>query len=302
MNKLDQIEKDSRAEPVAGPDIESGAALPRLARDVFLSVSRNRLVANSGSVAFFGLMAIFPAIATIVSLYGMVADPHTITSHLNLLKDVFPQSVIGLIRYQIMRVVSRSNSVQSLTFLASVIIALWSANSGMTALFDALNVVYGERETRSLPRFYAATLATTLASVIFVIAALAGVVVLPIVWNFVGFHSSIDKLLGWLRWPVLFVVVSLALDIIYRVGPNRPGAKWRWMTWGSLLATCAWLGASILFSWYVAAFDSYDRVYGSLGAVIGFMTWIWVSVLIVLTGAALNVELDRRRQAAAGSF
>jgi membrane protein len=299
MNKLDQIDSDRRGAVQAEGGSARDFTVFAIARDVVLSVSRNRLVANSGSVAFFGLMAIFPAIATIASLYGMVADPHTITSHLDLLKDVFPPSVISLIRYQIMRVVGRSNGVQSLTFFASVVIALWSANSGMSALFDALNVVYGETETRGLPRFYATTLATTLASVVFVVAALAGVVVLPIIWNFVGFHSSLDKLLGWARWPILFVVVTLALDIIYRVGPSRLGSKWHWMTWGSLLATLAWLGASILFSWYVAAFDSYDRVYGSLGAVIGFMTWIWVSVLIVLVGAALNVELARRRPPAA---
>ncbi len=272
-----------------------------LVQNVILSISRNRLIANSGSVAFFGLMAIFPAIATIVSLYGMFADPHTISNHLNLLTDVFPQSVIGLIRYQVMRVASRGNGVQSLTFFVSFFVALWSANSGMSALFDALNVVYGETEKRSLPRFYGTTLTTTFASVIFVVVALAGVVVLPVVWNFVGFHSSTDRLLDWLRWPVLFLIDTIGLDIVYRVGPSRPGAKWRWLTWGSVFATFAWLGASILFSWYVAAFDSYDRVYGSLGAVIGFMTWIWVSVLIVLTGAALNVELDRRRAAAKGA-
>lgn len=299
MKKLDKISVDRRRS-------KKDASKPSrtfdgfgITRDVVLSVSRNRLIANSGSVAFFGLMAIFPAIATIVSLYGMFADPHTITTHLNLLRDVFPPSVIGLIRYQILRFSGRSNGVQSLAFFASVAITLWSANSGMSAMFDALNVVYREKEKRSLPRFYATTLTTTLASVIFVIAALAGVVVMPIVWSFAGFHSSFDKLLGWLRWPILFLVVTLALDIIYRVGPSRVGAKWHWMTWGSLLATFAWLGASILFSWYVAAFDSYDRVYGSLGAVIGFMTWIWVSVLIVLVGAALNVELERRRTAAA---
>ena len=289
-----------KSEPIDEKSRWSGAkpAWLEIAQDVILSVSRNRLIANSGSVAFFGLMAIFPGIATIVSLYGMFADPHTISNHLDLLTDVFPQSVIGLIRYQIMRVATRGNGAQSLTFFASLFVALWSAASGMSALFDALNVVYGEKEKRSLPRFYGTTLATTFASVIFVVVALAGVVVLPVVWNFVGFHSSTDRLLDWLRWPVLFVIDTIALDIIYRVGPSRRGAKWRWLTWGSVFATFAWLGASILFSWYVGAFDSYDRVYGSLGAVIGFMTWIWVSVLIVLTGAALNVELDRRRAAA----
>ncbi len=290
MTKLDHTRDDTRH--AAGLPARIADAFD-LVRRVVLSVSRNRLVANSGSVAFFGLMAIFPAIATIVSLYGMFADPHVITSHLNLLKDVFPQSVIGLIRDQIMRVAGRSNSVQSLTFFISVAIALWSANSGMSALFDALNVVYGEKEKRSLPLFYATTLTATFAALVFVVFAIAGVVVLPIIWNFVGFHTSLDKLLGWLRWPILFVVDTLALDVIYRVGPSRYGAKWRWFTWGSVMATFAWLGASLLFSWYVSAFDSYDRVYGSLGAVIGFMTWIWVSVLIILVGAALNVELGR---------
>ena len=290
MTKLDHIEESAHQRSGLSAQVADGFYL---VRRVVLSVSSNRLVANSGSVAFFGLMAIFPAIATIVSLYGMFADPHVITSHLNLLKDVFPPSVIGLIRYQVMRVAGRSNSVQSLTFFISVAIALWSANSGMTALFDALNVVYGEKEKRSLPRFYATTLAATFATVVFALFAIAGVVVLPIVWNFVGFHTSLDKLLGWLRWPILFVVDTLALDVIYRVGPSRLGAKWRWFSWGSVLATFAWLGASLLFSWYVSAFDSYDRVYGSLGAVIGFMTWIWVSVLIILVGAAFNVELAR---------
>ncbi len=297
MKKFDQID-GARPPASAAPARAARPGWGDLVWRVVLSVSRNRLIANSGSVAFFSLMAIFPAIATVVSLYGMFADPHTITSHLNLLKDVFPPSVIGLIRYQIMRVASRSNSVQSLTFFGSLLIAFWSANSGMSALFDALNVVYGETEKRSLVRFYATTLAMTLASVIFIVFALAGVVVLPIVWNFVGFHSSVDKLLDSLRWPVLFVVDTIALDIIYRIGPSRTGAKWHWVTWGSVTATFAWLGASILFSWYVAAFDSYDRVYGSLGAVIGFMTWIWVSVLIVLIGAALNAELERAKDAA----
>ena len=123
-----------KSEPIDDKSRWSGAkpAWLDLVLDVILSVSRNRLIANSGSVAFFGLMAIFPGIATIVSLYGMFADPHTISNHLNLLTDVFPQSVIGLIRYQIMRVASRGNSAQSLTFFASLFVALWSAASGMT--------------------------------------------------------------------------------------------------------------------------------------------------------------------------
>lgn len=261
---------------------------------VFRAVSADRIVAMSGGVAFFALMAIFPAIATIVSLYGLFADAQTIIQHLNLLSGILPAAVLDLVQQQILLVAGKSNNTLGLAFIAGFLIALWSANSGMTALFDALNVVYGESEERSLVRLYATSLLFTVAAVLFVVTALATVVVMPIVLASVGVHTPAETIVMVARWPILLIVVATALAAIYRFGPSRREAKWRWVTWGSVAAAVAWVGVSMGFSWYVASFDSYNRVYGSLGAAVGFMTWIWISVMVVLLGGELNAEMEHQ--------
>lgn len=164
----------------------------------------------------------------------------------------------------------------------------------MGALFDALNVIYKEREKRTLVRLYATTFLFTLSGTLIAVAATGMVVGLPIVLNQIGFGAGTDTLLRIVRWPALLILVSLGLSLVYRYGPSRREAKWRWVSWGSFTAALCWVCASVLFSWYVASFDSYNRVYGSLGAGVGFMTWIWLSAVIVLLGAELNAEMERQ--------
>jgi membrane protein len=176
----------------------------------------------------------------------------------------------------------------------SLRIAVGSANSGMAALFDALNVVYDEEEKRSLMRFYATTVLFTLAGIIFVIVAIAGIVVLPLVLRLVGLAATTEWLIAILRWPVLFATIVVSLACIYRYGPSRKDARWRWVTWGSVVGALLWIAASMLFSWYVATFDSYNKTYGSLGAAIGFMVWLWISAVIVLLGGELNAEMEHQ--------
>jgi membrane protein len=258
------------------------------------SIPENRILSTSGGVAFFALLAVFPAVATIVSLYGLFADPGTIRGHLSLLAGILPSGVLELIGEQISLIIAQDGDTLSLAFMVGFLVALWSANSGVAALFDALNVVYGEKEKRGLLRFYATTFLLTLGMVGVVILAIGAVVVAPVVFTFMGFANSAGRLLSILRWPALFVVVFAWLAVVYRYGPSRQDAKWRWVTWGSAMATVLWLGASMLFSWYVANFDSYNKTYGSLGAGVGFMMWIWLSVVIVLLGAALNAEMEHQ--------
>ena len=169
-----------------------------------------------------------------------------------------------------------------------------SANSGISALFDALNVVYGEKEKRSLVRLYAITFLFTLAGILLIVLAIIGVVVLPLVLKFVGLPTTTERLLAILRWPILFATIASSLAFIYRYGPSRRDAKWRWVTWGSLVAAMMWIAASMLFSWYVATFDSYNRLYGSLGAGVGFMVWLWVSAVIVLFGGEINAQMEHQ--------
>ena len=261
---------------------------------VLWSISEDRILSTSGSVAFFALLAVFPGIAAVVSMYGLFADASTIGSHVSLLSGFLPGGVLQLIAEQIALITRQGNQTLGMAFGIGLLIALVSANSGMAALFDALNVVYDEREKRSLVKFYATTFLFTLAGIGFVIVAISGVVLLPLVLKFVGLTTTTEWLLAILRWPILFVTLVVSLACIYRYGPSRRDARWRWVTWGSLLGALLWMAASMLFSWYVATFDSYNKTYGSLGAGVGFMVWLWLSAVIVLLGAELNAETEHQ--------
>jgi len=261
---------------------------------VLYGISSNRVLSTSGGVAFFALLAAFPAIAAIVSLYGLFADASTIGRHLSLLSGILPVGVLQLIADQITLISRQGNETLGTAFVVSLLIAVGSANSGVAALFDALNVVYDEDEKRSLLRFYATTVLFTLAGIIFVIVAIAGIVVLPLVLRFVGLAATTEWLIAILRWPVLLATIVVSLACIYRYGPSRKDARWRWVTWGSVVGALLWIAASMLFSWYVATFDSYNKTYGSLGAAIGFMVWLWISAVIVLLGGELNAEMEHQ--------
>ena len=261
---------------------------------VFWSISENRILSTSGSVAFFTLLAVFPGIAAIVSLYGLFADASIIGEHVKILSGILPGGVLELIAEQIALISSQRSETLGTAFVVALLIALVSANSGMAALFDALNVVYNEREKRNLFRFYATTFVFTLAGIVFILVAIVGVVILPLVLKFVGLATTTEALLAILRWPILLVIIVASLACIYRYGPSRRDARWRWVTWGSVLGASLWIAASMVFSWYVATFDSYNQTYGSLGAGVGFMVWLWISAVIVLLGGELNAEMEHQ--------
>jgi membrane protein len=261
---------------------------------VFWSISEDRILSTSGGVAFFALLAIFPGIAAIVSLYGLFADASIIGKHLSLLSGFLPGGVLQLIGEQITLISRQGGETLGTAFAVGLVIALGSANSGMSALFDALNVVYDESEKRSLVLFYATTFLFTLAGIVFVIVAITGVVVLPLMLKFIGLATTTEWLLAILRWPILFVTLVVSLACIYRYGPSRRGARWRWVTWGSFLGALLWIATSMLFSWYVATFDGYTHRYGSLGAGVGFMVWLWISAIIVLLGGELNAQMEHQ--------
>jgi membrane protein len=174
------------------------------------------------------------------------------------------------------------------------VISLWSANAGIKALFDALNAVYQEKEKRGFIRLNAVTLSFTIATIAFLLIALAAVVALPVILNYLPLPGVTGLLLEVARWPILLVLVAFGLTLIYRYGPSRTEPRWQWITWGGTFAAVAWLAASALFSWYAANFGTFNKTYGSLGAIIGFMTWIWLSIIVILVGAKLNAEIEHQ--------
>ena len=293
------LARERAREPGRGREAEVPSAIPvagwkDILWRVFWSVPQDRVVAIAGGVAFFALLAVFPGLATIVSLYGLFSDPVVIGQHLTLLSGFLPAGVLDLLDEQLVRVAKQSTGTLSSASVVSLLIAFWSANSGVSALFDALNVIYKEREARSLVRFYGTTLLFTLSAVAFTLLALAAVVVLPVVLGRIGLGSVTEVALRIARWPILLVIVSFGLSLIFRYGPSRRAAKWRWVSWGSAASAFLWVCASAVFSWYVVSFDSYNRIYGSLGAGVAFMVWIWFSIVIVLLGAELNAEMERQ--------
>ncbi|MGG5809077.1 YihY/virulence factor BrkB family protein [Falsiroseomonas sp. CW058] len=256
--------------------------------------SEDRLLTEAAGVTFYVLLALFPAIAALVSLYGLVADRATIGQHLAALSGIVPGGGMELIEEQVKRLASNPETALGFGALLGLALSLWSANQATKAVFDALNVVYEEKEKRSFVRLTLVTLLFTLGGIVFAVLALAAVVVLPVVLNFVGLGGRLEWLLKLSRWPLLLLGVALVLACLYRWGPSRAKARWRWVTWGSAVAALLWLAASLGFSWYVENFGSYNETYGSLGAVVGFMTWIWISSAVVLLGGELNAEMEHQ--------
>jgi len=261
---------------------------------VVQQVSGDRLLTEAAGVTFYALLALFPGIAALVSLYGLFADPNTIGGHLSTLAGILPGGALDIISEQVKRIASKPSGNLGFAFFSGLAISLWSANAGMKALFDALNIVYDEEEKRGFVKLTALSLLFTVGAIVFLLVALAAVVVIPIVLNLFPFGKTIEWLLSLLRWPILFLGVLLGLACLYRYGPSRDKAEWRWVTWGSGIAGALWLGGSMLFSWYVANFGNYDATYGSLGAAIGFITWIWLSTTVVLLGGEINAEMEHQ--------
>ena len=262
-------------------------------RRTYNEIVEDRLLAVAAGVVFFALLAVFPAITALVSLYGLFADTHTIDQHLSLAAGILPQGVLDIVRDQIFRITSKENATLSLGFFVGLALALWSANSGMKAIIDALNVVYDEKEKRGLIGLNTTSLALTLAAIVSLLFAIAAVVVLPVVLNYLGLGGITEILLRVLRWPALLLMIVLGLTVLYRFAPSRTEPRWEWLSVGSVVAGVAWLIASALLSWYLANFANYNATYGSLGAAIGFMMWLWISAIVILMGAELNSEIEQ---------
>jgi membrane protein len=260
----------------------------------YTQIGDDRLLAVAAGVVFYMLLALFPAITALVSLYGLFADPATINDNLQLLQGVMPEGGIAIVKEQVTRLAQTSNGALGLGFLFGLALALWSANAGMKAIIDALNVVYDEREKRGFVELTLVALAFTFDGLVIIILALGAVVVFPLALAWLGLESQSAELIAILRWPALFVIVMLALAVLYRFGPSRTPPRWHWLSVGTLFAAFAWLVVSALFSWYLSNFAHYDATYGSLGAAIGLMMWLWISVIVILIGAELNAEIEHQ--------
>lgn len=257
-------------------------------------VADNVFIVTAG-LAFYGLLAIFPALAALVAAYGLLFDPEDVRQQLSALGGLLPSQAWRIIEEQLTRITGNTDTSLSLSAAVGALITLWSARAGIGALMVAMNIVFGEQEDRSIVRWYALSLLLTVGAIVYGVVAMALVVAAPALLDVMGIGG--ESWVPMLRWPLLAVSTMAALSIIYRYGPSRRPARWPWVTWGAILATLTWLMGSALFSYYIANFANYDETYGSVGAVVILMMWFYVTGLVVLVGAELDALAEQQTHA-----
>lgn len=248
----------------------------------------------SAGIAFYGLFAVFPAMAALIAIFGLMADPTIVYSQLELLSEFMPTGAYALFEAQLTGLLNAQTGTLGWATLLSLGIALWSARAGVAALILGLNAIFGT-PNRGGVRHALVALLLTLTLIGMAIVALFMVVIAPIAIALLPLQAETEQLLEVIRWIVALLSLLAALGLLYRYGPNRRGARPSWLTPGALLVVVAWLAASAGFSLYVANFGSYNEVYGSIGAVIALLMWLYISAYLILLGAVMNVALERVR-------
>ena len=261
---------------------------------IWAEIGEDRISLTAAGTSFFLLLALFPGIAAFVSLYGFVSKPVTIADHISFLGGLLPRGGLDLIKSQLDSLVKQNGAALSFGFIFGLLATLWSANNGIKTLFEAMNVVYDESEKRAFIKLNLVSLAFTLGAILTGVVLLLGMGVVPVVLAVVGLDRQAALIISILRWPILLAFIATGMSLIYRYGPSRNTAKWRWITWGSALATVMWVIASLGFSYYLEHFADYNATYGSLGAVIGFLIWTYISIYILLVGAEINAEIEHQ--------
>jgi len=291
-------ERNDRGRSASRP----GEIPPRGWRDIALRVWRGLGEDNvsivAAGVAFYGLLALFPAIGALVSIYGLAADPATLERQLDLLRSILPEDALGIIRRQLQAVVNQPASGLSWGVVFGFALTLWSATSGVKTLMTALNIVYDEQEKRGFLWFNVLAIALTAGALVAATVAIILIIVLPAVLAFLNqigwIAAPLRFVLSFVHLPILGALCIFGLAVLYRLGPSREKARWRWVSLGAVIATVLWIIASALFSIYVSQFANYNKTYGSLGAVIILLMWLYITAYAILLGGEINAETEHQ--------
>ncbi|HVT99560.1 MAG TPA: YihY/virulence factor BrkB family protein [Acidobacteriaceae bacterium] len=251
----------------------------------------------AGGVAFYAFLSTFPALAALVSIYGLLADPEHVRRQVDAVAGTLSPDIRALLHDQIGRLTERSTGTLSIEAAGGIVVATWAATKGMRALLTGLSLSFGQDESRGFLRLNITAFSFTLGAILCGAIAVGGLVVLPMALSFVGLPPVTEQLIRWARWPALTLVTLLGLAVVYHFGPARPPGRWHWITVGSAAATALWLGGSGLFSWLGARLGKGDLIDGSLAVVITMLTWFLLSAYVVVLGAELNAEVQRTRGA-----
>jgi membrane protein len=256
-------------------------------------IGEDNLTIVAAGVAFYCFVAIVPALAATVAIYGLVADPSQVTDQVTALATVLPEEVLPLLREQMVRITANDQAA-GISAIIAILVAIYSSASATKALITGMNIAYDETEKRGFIKLTFVAMVLTIGAILGAALAVGLLAILPSVLERMNISSQVELLLNIIRWPLLVSGFLAALAVLYRYGPSREDAKWRWVSPGALVAAVLWLIGSAAFSVYVSKFASYDKTYGPLGAVVVFLMWLFISALAVLIGAEVNSELERQ--------
>jgi membrane protein len=256
-------------------------------------VSRDHLGLVAAGVAFYALLAAFPALAALIALYGLAFDAQQVSDQIASLRGLVPQQALDFLLEQLHELVQTERGALGWGAAGGLLLTLWSASKGIKTLMEALNVAYDEQEGRGIIKRNALALLLTLGAIAGAALTIAMVVLLPPVIRFLGLAPSLRDTIAYSRWPILAVAVAAGLAILYRYGPSRGRPSWALASCGAVVATALWLAGSALFSLYVSSFGSFNRAYGSIAAIVVLLTWFLLSAYAMLIGAELNAVLER---------
>ena len=282
-----------------GREATSPGEIPRRGwKDILLrlkdQLSEDNIFFIAAGVAFYAFLALFPGIAAMVSIVGLIADPADVEEWVGAASAVLPPDALALVRDQVHAIVSTPNERLGFSLLVSITLALWSATAGIKALMTALNIAYEERERRGFLKYYATAILLTIAAVLFALLALVLVAAVPPLLKELALPSALEKLLGLALWLFVGGAFIVGLAVLYRYAPSRSKPRWRWVSTGAVSATLLWVAGSIGFSLYVANFGDYNETYGALAAIVILLTWFYLTALVVLIGAELNAEMEHQ--------
>jgi membrane protein len=262
----------------------------RTAYDVWTEAGNRHSGLIAAGVAFFGMFGVFPGIAAVIAVFGLVADPVAVSDQLELMRDVIPAGAYDIFAAQIQSLLNaRSDALGWATFV-SIVLALWSSRAAVGALMSGINAIEGAPQRGGIRQMFVALLLTA-SLVMLATVALMSVVVLPVILAFVPLQLSTAWLLEGVRWLIALMVLFSGLSILYRYGPNMKPHRRPWVTLGAAVVVIVWIGASVSLSYYLTNFASYNEVYGSIGAVIGMLLWLYISAYLILWGAIINAKL-----------
>ena len=294
-----EADRQNAAQPGRGRRANAPSEIPWAGRldilwRIYRSIAEDRILLTAAGVAFYVLLALVPTLTAIVSIYGLFNNPAGVIDQVQMLAGIVPSGVLDIIRDQLVRITGQSNNTLGLALIFSLVLALWSASAGVKAMFEALNIAYGEVEKRSFLHFNGLALLFTLGAALAACLVVAVLLLLPAAVRFLPGGIGVEWTVRIASYLVLLLVVLVGLAALYRWGPSRQLAKWRWITPGVFLTVPMFAAVSGVFSWYVANFTDDNATYGSLGATIGLMTWLWITATLIIVGAEINSEIEHQ--------